>query len=368
MKECVNCGAAMREAQDWCVQCGAAQPGRLGRGPGWLTGAAILAAMALLVVGASVAAYAALNKHKPEPSRTSVALRTPTSTVAPGTAPTVPGGATPTTPTTPGASTAPRLPTGTAPPKIPTQTPTPKGSNGGGGQSANSLLFPPETGKGTKSSKSSKATKSGGSSKANKSGGSSKKGATEGVSEGGGGEGSSSESGSSKGSGSKAGSSNGSEPPAPILLDTNAASTYNPNAYPSSLFGDPSLAIDGEASTAWTASLEAASAPKMAVGIVLDLKTAQKLGSATVKTTTTGMTVEMYGANGHNLPASITDPAWKRLHGARVLKKKGVTIKLKTKGAAYRFVSLWITKAPPSSTPAHPGRVAIDELELFPPS
>ena len=32
----------------------------------------------------------------------------------------------------------------------------------------------------------------------------------------------------------------------PILLDTNAASTYNPYAYPASNFGDPSLAIDGE--------------------------------------------------------------------------------------------------------------------------
>jgi hypothetical protein len=345
----VNCGAAMREAQDWCLQCGAARSGRFGKRPGWLTGAVILAATVLLVAGASVAAYAALSKHTPRAHRT-LALRPPTTPVLPGTAP----GATTTTPTTPGARTGtPVAPTGTAPPKIPTQTPTPKaeGSSGGAGQSSNPF-FPPEA-KGSKSSKSS-------SSKAGKSGGTSN-GSKAGVSEGNGGEGSSST--SSKGSGSESGK----EPPTAILLDTNAASTYNPNAYPASLLGDPGLAIDGEPSTGWTASVQAASAPKTAEGIVLDLKTAQKLGSARVKTTTPGITVEIYGANGHTLPATITDPAWKQLHGTRVLKKKTVTVKLKTKGAAYRFVLLWITKAPSSSTPTAPGRVVIDELELFPP-
>ena len=42
-------------------------------------------------------------------------------------------------------------------------------------------------------------------------------------------------------------------PEQPILLDTNAASTYNPYNYPESEFGDPSLVIDGETGTAWTA-------------------------------------------------------------------------------------------------------------------
>lgn len=348
MRECANCGAAMQETQGWCLQCGTALPGSFRARPGWLTGAAILAATALLVVGASVAAYAALSKHHPK-RRTTLALHTTTTPVVPGT---VPGTSTPTpTPTTPGGSTAPAAPGGTPPPKIPTQTPTPSG--GGKEPSANNLLFPPETGKGGKSSKSS--TKEAG--KSNAGSGESKEGVTTQGNGGGGSEGS---------NGSK--SEGGKESPTPILLDTNAASTYNPNAYPTSSFGDPSLAIDGEPSTGWTASVEAASAPKMAEGIVLDLKTAQKLGSVKVKTSTPGITVEIFGANGHTLPPAIADPAWKRLHGSRVLKKKSVTVKLKTKGAAYRFVLLWIAKAPPSSTPSDPGRVAIDELELFPPS
>ena len=49
-----------------------------------------------------------------------------------------------------------------------------------------------------------------------------------------------------------------SEQPTPILLDTNAATTYNPSNYPESGFGDPGLAIDGEPSTAWTAQVSRA--------------------------------------------------------------------------------------------------------------
>ncbi len=310
----------MQEGQDWCLQCGAGAPESLsgGGGPGWRTGAAILGATALLVVGASVAAYAALNKTKRKPV-VAVALRTPTTVVPPATAPgTIP----PPTTTTPGAPTT----VSPTPPKIPTQTPTPKTSA--------EPIFPPET-KTTKTTATTKTT------------GASTK--------------------SSEGSGSESPETeSGAEPPSPILLDTNAASTYNPYAYPASLFGDPSLAIDGEAKTAWTAQVQAEKAPKMAEGLVLDLKSPQKLGSATVKTTTTGVTVEIYGANGHTLPGSITEPAWKRLVGVKVLKKKTTALTLKTKGKTYRYVVLWLAKAPPSSTAAAPGSVAIDEFELFP--
>jgi len=357
MTECANCGAAMLQDQDWCMHCGAARPGLLKRRPGWLTAAGVLAVTALLVVGASVAAYAALTKPKPKTHK-QLALHPPTP-VTPSTTPGTPG-ATPTTPTVPGTPGAPPAPTGSAPPKIPTQTPTPEPTpEGSSGSNPNELLFPPEE----KGSKAGKSTKAGKASKPSGSSKSSGKGASEGLTGEGVEEGSKGE--SSGGSGSKSAEPEG---PEPILLDTNAASTYNPNAYLSSLFGDPSLAIDGESSTAWTAEVQASLAPQVNAGIVLDLRSAQKLGSATIKTKTPGIAIEMYGANGHNLPALITDPTWKKLHGARLLKKKKVTIKLKTKGAAYRFVLLWIVKAPASSTSAAPGKVAIRELELFPPS
>jgi len=327
----------MQEGQDWCLQCGTGRPRSLSSGPGWRTGVAILGATALLVTGASVAAYAALNKTKHKVASVAVASKTPGTATPPAgtptTTPVAPGTTTPTTPTTPGgAAKAPGLPATikATPPKIPLQTPTPKSL-------ANNTLFPPETTKSTESTNTTESSKTTG-------------GTTKGASE---------TTESSKTTGGK-------EPPSPILLDTNAASTYNPYAYSPTLFGDPSLAIDGEEKTAWTANVDPAKTPKMAEGLVLDMKTAQKVASATIKTTTTGVTVEMYGSNGHNLPASITDRAWKRLTGSKVLKKKSTTLKLKTGGKTYRFVVLWITKAPAGSTAAAPGQAAVTELELFP--
>jgi hypothetical protein len=302
----------MQEGQDWCLQCGASRPKSLGAGgPGWRTGAAILGATALLVCGASVAAYAALNKTKPKPKHVAVAVVKPTTvppTTTPGTIPppntTTPGTPTTVTPTTP---TVPSTPT----PSTPAEP-----------------VFPPETK--TETTTKSTETKSSEKSGSEKSGGES-------------------------------------EAPSPILLDTNAASTYNPYSYPATLFGDPSLAIDGEAKTAWTAQVQAEKAPNMAEGLLLDLKSPQKLGSATLKTSTTGVTVEIYGANGKTIPSSITDTGWKRLVGLKVLKKKSTPLTLKTEGKGYRYVVLWLAKAPAGSTAAAPGTVAIDEFELFPP-
>lgn len=326
----------MQEGQDWCLQCGTAKPRLFGGGPGWRTGIAILGSTAVLVCGAAVAAYAALNKTKPKSSAVALVIKTPATGVPATTTPTTPGAT-----STPGGGTPiPGTPTTVkaTPPKIPLQTPTPKSTSGANSE-ANNALFPPET-KTTKST--SEPTKS--TSEPTKSTSESK-------------ETSSSE---TKGSAE-------SEAPSPILLDTNAASVYNPYNYPASLFGDPSLAIDGEVSTAWTAQVQAENAPKMAEGLLLDLKTPQKLGSTVVNTTTTGITVEVYGTNGSTPPTSISDPAWSRIVGLKVLKKKSTTLKLKTKGKGYRYILLWLAKAAVSSTAASPGSVSINEFELFPP-
>ncbi|HEV2062137.1 MAG TPA: hypothetical protein VGR12_04725, partial [Solirubrobacteraceae bacterium] len=32
---CANCAALLEDGQDWCLECGAAQPGRIGSRPGW---------------------------------------------------------------------------------------------------------------------------------------------------------------------------------------------------------------------------------------------------------------------------------------------------------------------------------------------
>jgi hypothetical protein len=298
----------MNTGQDWCVQCGAGAPGSLGAGtPSWRSGASILIATAILALAAAAAGYAALDKGK---GRTVGVTRT----VAQSTAPTVsaPAATAPVTPTVPknlGAPTTvkPALPLTTVkPPKIPLSTVTPKSTTTTPASTTPTTSTPAASG-GTGEAQSQA-----------------------------------------------------------ILLDTNAATTYNPYAYPATNFGDPSLAIDGETSTGWTAVVDPAVAPKMAEGLAIDLKSARKLSAVALVTTTPGMTVQVYGTGGATLPTSITDPAWVKLSPSLPVKARHMRIKLKAKSV--RFVTLWISKAPAASvgTPQAPGRVTVNELELFP--
>jgi hypothetical protein len=314
----------MDAGQDWCLQCGAGAPGSLDAGgPSWRSAAAILTATAVLVLGAAAAAYAALNKESAPKARTAVVAVTPaptavtpTTPVTPTPTPTTPGAVTPTP--TPKASetppaTNPLLSSGSSqPPKIPLTAPTPKSSG--------TTTTPAKTNE-------------------------------------------------SSGTTTTPGSGTATEPKAAaITLDPDAASTYNPYGYPESEFGDPSLAIDGDTSTAWTAQVNPAVAPKMAEGLVIDLKTARRISAVELITSTPGMSVQVYGANGSAPPTSITDPAWIQLSRYLVEKKHNDRIKLQNSTKAFRFITLWISKAPAGSagTAQAPDHVAVNELELFP--
>jgi hypothetical protein len=310
----------MDGAQDWCLQCGRGAAGSLqAQAAGWRSSAGVLTATAILALGAAAAAYAALSKEsaKPRVVRTTVAQSVAPPPSAPGAA-AVPGAAiappsslgTPTT-------VKPALPTvAVKPPKIPLATATPN---------ATGTIPTAAPGKGPTSPSTSPAA-----------------------------------SGGSPASGEKQ--------PAAILLDTNAAATYNPYAYPASDFGDPSLAIDGETATAWTAQVEPAVAPRMAEGLVIDLKSPRRLSALVLASATPGMTIQVYGANGHTLPGSITDHAWVKLSPNLVDKSKHLRLKLRESKKAFRYVTVWISKAPASSvgTAQAPGHVSVNELELFP--
>jgi hypothetical protein len=308
---CANCGAQMEPGQDWCLQCGAGAPGSLpGRDRHWRSGAGALAAAAVLALGAGAAAYAALSKGSNGPRvRTATVAQAPapaTVTPTPGTSPATP--ASPGTPTT----IKPAVPV--KPPKIPLTAVKPAPAVKSPSPQPTAPASTPSPGE-------------------------------------------------------SGGSPSGGEPqPSAILLDTNAAATYNPYAYPAAEFGDPSLTIDGDSSTGWTAQVDPGVAPRMAEGVVLDLKSARKLKALVLVTSTPGMTVQAYGANGAKPPASITDPGWVKLTPSIHEKGKHARLKLRKPGKAFRFVTLWISKAPPSAvgTPTAPGRVSVNELELFP--
>jgi hypothetical protein len=294
----------MDPGQDWCLQCGAGAPGSLDAGgPSWRSAAAILTATVVLVLAAAAAAYAALNKeggHKATPTVVAVA--------------TTPAAATPTPKAseTPAAAN-PLVSTGTAkPPKIPLTAPTPKSSG--------TTTTPASTNK-----ESSPTTPT-------------------------------------PAAGNESGGEAATEPqPTAIVLDPDAATTYNPYGYPASEFGDPSLAIDGDTSTEWTAQVNPAVAPKMAEGLAIDLNSPQRLSAIELVTSTPGMSVQVYGAKTNALPTSITDPAWVQLTPYLVTKKRHERIKLQDSGKGFRFITLWISKAPAAA--AH---VSVNELELFP--
>ncbi len=312
-RSCANCAAPMAEGQEWCLACGAGAPGSL-LSSSWRSTATVLAAVLLLALGAAAAAYAALNKHRAR----APTLTTTVAQVAP--APTTPLPKTPgATATKPNAAKGPLGVTGAKPPKIPLTAATPKAS---------------EVAK----------TKEG-------TGGASKTTTT-----------------ASPTHGSTTGEANEESQQAAILLDTNAASTYNPYGYPVSWFGDPALAIDGDHSTAWTAQVNPATAPNMAVGLLIDLKSKQRVSSLELITSTPGMTVQVYGARSHTAPTSITDPAWVPLSGPKVPKKKNLRLSLRRDKQTFTFIDLWISKAPSASvgTAEAPGDVAVNEVELFP--
>jgi hypothetical protein len=308
----------MVAGQDWCLQCGAGATGSLGT-PGWRPAATVAGLVLVLVLAAAAAAIAALGKG-------SAKAPVVTTTVAQAPAPST---ATTTTATTPGAagSTPAKsaLPLGAAkPPKIPLTQSTPKAS-----EKATTTTPSTETNAATTPTG---TTPSSGSS----------------------------------GTGEK---TNDESQQAAIELDTDAASTYNPYAYPASEFSGPSLVIDDDPSTAWTAQVNPATAPKMAEGVLLDLKDTQRVAVLQLITSTPGMKVQVYGAKGHTAPESITDTAWKPLSAPKVIKKKKTRFALRDSGKEFTFITLWISEAPQSAvgTVTAPGHVAVDEIELFPP-
>jgi hypothetical protein len=330
-RACNNCDAPLRAGQEWCLQCGAAQPGSLdGERPNWRPLSTLTLVAVLLSAAAVAAGAAALSSHKAAAPRTLTVAQAPLPTTS------TPTASTPTTPTTPGTAQTvplpkapkstgannPLFPSTGSPPKIPSTTSTPKSSSGAGTGTS------PGAGEST---------------------GTTTTGATE-----------------KSSTGSNPGSSEAEQPSA-LLLDTDAASTYNPYSYPEVGFGDPGLAIDGEPTTAWTAQVQPSSAPNMAEGLVLDLKTPTKLGAVRLITQTPGMTVQLYGATAHKPPATITEPGWDPLSSTHVLKKKSTRLKLHVT-KAFRYVVVWIVKAPASAvgTVQAPGRVDLNEVELFP--
>jgi hypothetical protein len=311
----------MASAQDWCLRCGAGAPGSLAApAHSWRSVTSLAGVLVLLVAGAAAAAYAAWGKSSGSRRPASTALAPgltrlgSAAATAPGTAVLPPAAGTPASPGT-AAGALPGLRGLVKPPKIPLKAATPKAA-----------LLPTTVTKPTTTTTPTTTTPT------------------------------------------TTGGSTANELPAAILLDTNAAATYNPYAYPAANFGDPSLAIDGDKTTAWTAQVDPAVAPKMAEGLVIDLRSRRSVAHFRLYTSTPGLTVQIYGANGKALPTSITAKAWVPLSHAIIAKKKSTTIKLRATQQTFRYFLAWFSRAPESAigTAQVPGHITIDEAELIP--
>ncbi|MGI8803811.1 MAG: hypothetical protein ACR2KV_16870 [Solirubrobacteraceae bacterium] len=304
---CTNCTAPLAVGQDWCLECGTAVPGRLRGGPGLRSSLGVVGVTLLLVIGAVAAGYATLSSDSKRAAQTTASL--PAQTSLTPDAP--PGAAAPAVPTTAAPTAA--LPTA---PKVPAATPTPAPAP---------VTVAPKTA----APKTSATTPVGGTTKTK--------------------------------TPSSSGASTPSAKTAKILLDTDAATTYNPYSLAASNFGDPAKAIDGDPTTAWTYQLDPSTAGRTLVGLVINLKADQRVRDITVKTATPGMTVEFYGAPAASVPpVSITDPAWLHLANRKTI-KASAKVTLMTAGQSLQYLLVWITHAPAGVTT---GTLGVSELSV----
>jgi hypothetical protein len=304
-RPCAECGAPLQPDQDWCLECGTAQPDRPGARPGWRTAAAVLATTGVLASGAVAAAYAGLSadaRKAAAPNAQAALPAQPPAQVTPPPAATPPAATTP--PPTP--------PKSTTPPAAKTPAPTPPASTA-----------TPPAAKTTTPSTSTTTTKKP----------------------------------TTTPSDTTTTKSPSPGPLAAIKLDPEAAQTYNPYARPATDFTDAKLTLDGDQATAWTASFNGADA---LLGVVLDLGKSKGVRALQLVTTTPGMTVEVYGARGAQPPVSVQDPKWDHVATQLDVAKDG-RIRLGDGSDKYRWVLVWPTEGPPDGST----QVAISELKAY---
>lgn len=315
----------MAEEQDWCLRCGAAAEQRVRGRPGWRSAAVAVSASALLALGAAAAAYAALNEKQASPRQTTQTVAQTPETPPAGTTPTTP--TTPATPTTPIAPEAPRSGTGGSLPETPETPPSlPKGPSAAEEKAEQEAVKELEEEEQHTQEHSENTGKEQG----------------------------------------EGGEEAKKEEPAPLLLDTNSAHVYNPYSYPEATFNDPSLAIDGEATTAFVVKVREESAPNMADGLLINMKALTKVEKITLITNTAGFTLQVYGTKQKkDPPEAITSKGWVKLTKSHVAKNHKSIVSLSKSNEEFRQILIWLVKAPEGSTREAPGHVAINEVQLF---
>jgi hypothetical protein len=292
----------MAPGQDWCLECGTAAPGRLGRRPGMRAATTVVALTLLLVAGAMTAGYAAISgdagrdtAQPPAASGAPIAQAPPSTPVAPPPTTAAPATPLPTVKPPKTATPAPPVAHPTAPAPA-TSTPAPATST-------------PTTSTPTTSTPSTTPSKP----------------ATPSIE--------------------------------PIDLGADAAALYDPYTRSKSS-SDPADAYDGDTTTAWKVTT-VGDGQEMQVGLVVDLGKKRSIKQLKLHTGTPGFRIETYAADTAQLPPDILDTRWAHLHNKSGVAKDD-TVALASDSHKYRYVLLWLT-TPPKKGPT----VKINELTIL---
>ena len=301
-RTCATCSAGLVEGQDWCLECGSAQPGRLGGRPGWRAALTVLAVTALLVGGAGAAAYAAL---------TTEAQRDATAAAPPAATPTV---AAPPPVQAPAPTQAEETPTVQAPESDPADVPAPSDSSD---DDTPAVTPTPSDGTSGTTGTSGSGT-------------------------------------SGTGTGGDTTSDDAAAEPVAIDLPAKAAKLYDPFGRAANAGSKPANAVDGKQSTAFELPVDPAEGTVRA-GLLLSLDEAKTLGDLEFTAGTPGFTVEVYATRSKELPPDVLDSRWEHVGDRRDV---GVeeTVEL---GGTFRHVLLWITEQPADT------KVALTEVQLY---
>jgi hypothetical protein len=281
-RTCEQCGATLASGQDWCLECGTAAPGRLGRRPGMRAATTVVGLTLALVAGAVTAGYAAISGDAGRQVAKAPAASGAPIAQAPPATPAPPAASTPAAPAQP-------LPT-VKPPQ--TSTPAPSVSH-----PATPAPSAPATPAPTTSTPSTTPTTT----------------------------------------------TPAAPTLQPVDLGADAASLYDPYTR-TTASGDPADAYDGDTTTAWKVS-SVGDGQEMQVGLVVDLSKKRSIKQLKLRTSTPGFRIETYAADTAQLPPDILDTRWAHLHNKSGVAKTDA-VALASDSHRYRYVLLWFTTPP----------------------
>jgi hypothetical protein len=314
-RACPTCQAELAAGQDWCLDCGQAQPGRLANLPGKRAAATVLALTTVLVGGAVAASYAALQDGSAAPGSANATQLAQASTPQPAAPAPVPAPAEPTTalpvdpaPTPPADSSTTLPDTSKTPAPAPTPTPTPTPAPPA--SSGTSTSSPPKDSKADTRTSTTPADTT----------------------------------------------------PEPMKLDGAASALYDPYTRNTAVGGDATKTLDGDPGTSFPVTVAAGSG-SIAAGMVVDLGKQRGIREVDLTTKTPGFKVELYATDSDELPPDVLDTRWAHLKdvsdvGAGAGNKQMISLGSGT--TKYRHLLLWFT-APPTDGLT----VRVSELKLL---